>query len=70
MIDQGITTAPVIIGNDVWIGYGAIINKGVTIGAGSIVAGNAVVTKDVPAYAIVGGIPAKILRYRKNVKTG
>ena len=49
----------VTIGNDVWIGYGAIILSGVSIGEGSIVAAGSVVTKDVPAYSIVGGNPAK-----------
>jgi len=53
-----------IIGNDVWIGHGAVIKQGVRIGDGAIVGSNAVVTKDVPPYAIVGGVPAKILRYR------
>ena len=52
------------IGNDVWIGARAIILGGVNIGDGAIVAAGAVVTKDVPAYAIVGGVPARILRYR------
>lgn len=52
------------IGNDVWIGARAIILDGVTIGDGAIVGAGAVVTKDVPAYAVVGGVPAKILRYR------
>lgn len=55
---------PVIIGNDVWIGYGAIIMDGVKIGHGAIVAAAAVVTKDVPPYAIVAGVPARIIRYR------
>lgn len=53
-----------IIGNDVWIGYGALIKSGITIGDGAIVGAGAVVTRDVPPYAIVGGIPAKIIRYR------
>jgi acetyltransferase-like isoleucine patch superfamily enzyme len=56
--------AQIQIGNDVWIGARAIILGGVTIGDGAIVGAGAVVTKDVPAYAVVGGVPAKILRYR------
>jgi len=54
----------IIIGNDVWIGARVIILDGVTVGDGAIIAANAVVTKDVPPYAIVGGVPAKIIRYR------
>lgn len=54
----------IIVGNDVWIGYDAKILAGVTIGDGAIVAANAVVTKDVPPYAIVGGVPAKVIRFR------
>jgi acetyltransferase-like isoleucine patch superfamily enzyme len=65
MIDQGIRTAPVRIHDNVWIGHGAVITKGITIGSGAIVAANAVVTKDVPENAIVGGVPAKIIRYRE-----
>jgi acetyltransferase-like isoleucine patch superfamily enzyme len=52
------------IQNDVWIGHGAIINAGVTIENGAVIAAGSVVTKDVPAYAIVGGNPAKLIRYR------
>ena len=52
------------IGNDVWIGARAIVLDGVAIGDGAIVGAGAVVTKDVPAYAVVGGVPAKVLRYR------
>lgn len=52
------------IGNDVWIGARATIMDGVTIGNGVIIAAGAVVTKDVPDYAIVGGVPAKIIKYR------
>ena len=56
--------APIKIGNDVWVGARAIILDGVTIGDGAIVGAGAVVAKDVPAYAVVGGVPAKVLRYR------
>jgi acetyltransferase-like isoleucine patch superfamily enzyme len=55
-----------IIGNDVWIGANACIKRGVTIGDGSIIGAGAVVTKNVPPYAIMGGIPAKVIRYRFN----
>ncbi|MBA1139056.1 DapH/DapD/GlmU-related protein [Mesorhizobium neociceri] len=54
----------VSIGNDVWIGHGAVIMPGISIGNGAIVGANAVVTRDVPAYAIVAGVPAKPLRRR------
>ena len=54
----------ILIGNDVWIGANAIVMDGVTISDGAIVAAGAVVTKNVPPYAIVGGVPAKIIRYR------
>lgn len=56
--------APPVIGNDVWIGMNAIVMRGVTVGDGAIVAANSVVTRDVPPYAIVGGSPAKLIRYR------
>lgn len=52
------------IGNDVWIGHGAYVKAGVTIGDGAIVAGRAVVTKDVPSYAVVAGNPASVKKYR------
>ena len=54
----------IVIGNDVWIGYKAIILAGVKIGDGAIIGTGALVTKDVPAYSIVGGVPAKIIRKR------
>lgn len=57
-------TANIIIGNDVWIGARAIILDGVTIGDGAIVAAGSLVNKDVPPYAIVGGVPAKVIKYR------
>lgn len=65
MIKQGFSSAPIIINDDVWIGHGAVITKGIVIGEGSIIGANAVVTKDVPPYAIMGGVPAKLIRYRK-----
>ncbi|MFL5560215.1 MAG: CatB-related O-acetyltransferase [Gemmatimonadaceae bacterium] len=58
------TKGDTVVGNDVWFGYRALIMPGVHIGNGAIVATASVVTKDVPPYAIVGGNPAKILRYR------
>lgn len=59
------TPQKVTIKDDVWIGTRVIILPGVTIGQGSIIGAGAVVTKDVPAYSVVGGVPAKILKYRK-----
>lgn len=53
---------PVVIGNNVWIGDKATILPGVTIGDGAVIAANAVVTKDVPAYSVVGGNPAKVIK--------
>ena len=55
---------PTVLGNDVWIASGADIKRGITIGDGAIVGAGAMVTKDVPPYAIVGGVPAKVIRYR------
>lgn len=52
------------IGHDVWIGNGAVIMDGVSVGNGAIIAARAVVTKDVPSYAIVVGVPAKVVRFR------
>ena len=54
----------IVVGNDVWIGYEAVILSGVTIGDGAVIGTRAVVTKDVPPYTIVGGVPAKPIRKR------
>lgn len=54
----------VVIGNDVWIGHGVIVLPGVTVGDGAVLAAGAVVTKDVPPYTLVGGVPAKPIRAR------
>lgn len=59
----------IVIGNDVWIGYEAVILSGVTIGDGAIIGTRAVVTKDVPPYTIVGGVPAKPIRKRFDDET-
>ena len=64
MPEQWPSKGDTTIGHDVWIGYGAVIMPGVTIGNGAIIATAAIVTKDVPPYAIVGGNPAALLRYR------
>ena len=55
---------PPVIGNDVWIGMHSVILKGIQIGDGAIVAAGSVVTKDIPPYAIVAGVPAKVIKYR------
>ena len=63
---ESISKGNIEIEDDVWIGYGATIMSGVHIGQGAIVAAGAVVSKDVPPYAIVGGVPAKIIKFRFN----
>ncbi|QIZ77314.1 acyltransferase [Ferrimonas lipolytica] len=69
MVDQedtfGLTP---IIEDDVWIGRSVVIRHGVTIGRGAVVGACSLVTKDVPSYAIVGGVPAKVLKYRNEKK--
>lgn len=65
MCEQGFSESkPIHIGNDVWIGTRVIIMPGVTVGNHSIIGAGAVVTKDVPEYAIVGGVPARVLKMR------
>jgi acetyltransferase-like isoleucine patch superfamily enzyme len=71
-IDQGITAEGIVIEDDVWLGSGAIITDGVRIGRGAVVAAGAVVTHDVPAHTVVGGIPARPIRDKKeqqNIET-
>jgi acetyltransferase-like isoleucine patch superfamily enzyme len=58
------TKGDVVIGNDVWIGFGALILSGVTIGDGAVIGARSVVTRDVPPYAIAGGNPSRVLRAR------
>ena len=60
--EQGISTKPVTIGDDVWIGANAVILPGVTIGRHVVVAAGAVVTKDVPSFSLVAGVPAKVIK--------
>ena len=61
---EGVSKGDIVLEDDVWIGCGAIILSGVCIGQGAVIAAGAVVTKDIPPYAIVVGCPAKVIRYR------
>jgi len=61
-VEQGITAEGITIEDDVWIGSGAIITDGVRIGKGAVIAAGAVVTRDVPAHTIVGGVPARVIK--------
>lgn len=61
---EGVSKGNIVVDDDVWIGYGATILSGVHIGQGAVVAAGAVVTHDVPPYAIVGGVPAHLIKYR------
>jgi acetyltransferase-like isoleucine patch superfamily enzyme len=62
---QGIYTRECVVGANVWVGYGACVLRGVRVGDNAIVGTNAVVTKNVPANAVVGGVPAKVIRMRE-----
>lgn len=64
LLEYDNTLPPPTIGNDVWIGGNAVIKGGIMIGDGAIIAANSVVTNHVPPYAIVGGVPARIIKYR------
>jgi acetyltransferase-like isoleucine patch superfamily enzyme len=66
---QGIYKRDVRVGHNVWIGYGACILRGVTVGDNAVIGTNAVVTKDVPANAVVGGVPARVIRMRDEPET-
>ena len=66
---QGIYKRDVRVGNNVWIGYGACILRGVTVGDNAVIGTNAVVTHDVPANAVVGGVPARVIRMRDEPRT-
>lgn len=65
ILEQGNFEKTIIIGNDVWIGYGAQIMPGVKIGDGSVIAAGAVVTKNVEPYKVVAGVPARVIKERK-----
>lgn len=62
--NEGVSKGDISVADDVWIGHRSMILSGVSIGQGAVIAAGAVVTKDVPPYAIVGGIPAKVISYR------
>jgi len=64
--EEDVIPQPIIVGNDVWIATNAKVKQGATIGDGAVVAMESLVTKDVPPYAIVGGNPARIIKYRFN----
>jgi acetyltransferase-like isoleucine patch superfamily enzyme len=62
---QGTESKGIKIDNDVWLGTGVRVLDGVTIGAGAVIAAGSVVTKDVPEFSVVGGVPARVIKWRK-----
>jgi len=66
---QELTKKDCVIGNDVWIGNYAIVKRGVTVGDGAVIGAHAVVTKDVPPFAVMAGVPAKIIKMRFSIET-
>ncbi|MGO4694200.1 CatB-related O-acetyltransferase [Paenibacillus sp. 2TAB26] len=69
LIGHSLNTIPSRVGNDVWCGANVVIMQGVKIGDGAVIGANAVVTQDIPDYAIAVGIPAKVIKYRFNNET-
>jgi acetyltransferase-like isoleucine patch superfamily enzyme len=61
-VEQGITAEGIVVEDDVWLGSGAVVTDGVRVGRGAVVAAGAVVTRDVPAHTVVGGVPARVIR--------
>ena len=68
-IERGMPEVRTVVGNDVWIGCNVVILPGVTVGDGAIIAAGAVVTRDVPAYAVIAGVPGRMIRYRWDEET-
>lgn len=68
-ICESICKGPIMLGDDVWVGEEATILSGITVGQGAVIAAGAVVTKDVPPYAVVGGVPAAVLHWRFDEET-
>jgi acetyltransferase-like isoleucine patch superfamily enzyme len=69
MVEQGITAEGIVLEDDVWVGAGAIVTDGVTVGRGAVIAAGAVVTKDVPPYTVVGGVPARVIQDIRTAET-
>ncbi|MCU1320426.1 MAG: lacA 2 [Acidobacteriaceae bacterium] len=70
MIDQPETHAEITVGSDVWIGANCIVLRGITIGDGAVLAAGSVLTASVPAYAVYGGVPARLIRMRSEPRSG